>query len=282
MKSAAPQVNYTSVAVGGPTGMPEAGVMGDLNWSPNYGSQAAYKVDVSAWIASGRKITIMVGGGAPCGSSPAILNSTNVSQFMASLATLVSTYGISGVDFDLEDQGGCQRTDPPSLASLIAQIKSTYGSGFIVALSPAPYYLRTCSTVPWNWSACGPQGEYREVIKAAGITNIDYVSIQSYGLAGDSLAAQRSYMDGDLADWIGNLTGLFIPANKLNVGSWGICTTQGACGSGAESSVTAIQTFQYYGGAAGVYPTLRGNYNWQSAQDASIGWAVSAGIAAVP
>jgi hypothetical protein len=281
--SQAPKVNYLSVPVlaATSTGQTEVGTLGDANWGSNYPSQAAFKSDVSAWLSSGRKMTFMIGGGTSCGNSPAIANSTNVSQFMSSIASLVSTYGINGVEFDLEDQypAGCQRVDPPSLASLIQNLKSTYGSGFIVALDPSPYYLRQCfAASPWNWSACGPTGEYRQAILDAGISNVDFIAIQSYALAGDSLSGQRSYMDNDLADWIGNLTGLLIPANKLLIGSSGSCTTQGGCGSGNESSVTATQTYQYY---LGVYPTLRGNMNWETNLDSSIGWAVAVGIGAL-
>src|SRR5262249_49882167 len=146
-----------------------------------YGSVSAMASDIAAWKASGREIVGVVGGG---GDSTVINNAADAAQFMAAAVPIIKQRGLQGIDFDLENT-----PDAASVASIITQLKAEFGSNFIVALSPRPFELR-------------PGGVYRQVIQDAGIKNIDLVQPQDYALAGNSLAAQQSYMNSDMSDWI--------------------------------------------------------------------------------
>jgi Glycosyl hydrolases family 18 len=236
--SEAPKINFLSLAGtgvgGGGTGTVHTGFS-----VPGY-SQSQMIADIDAWKASGRCVIGMVGGG---GDTTVINNSTNVTQFMNSIIPIIDTYHLQGIDFDFENT-----PNAASIASCITQLKAHYGSSFIIAISPRPYELRS-------------GGVYRSVIQQAGIANIDLVQPQTYALLGDSLAAQRSYMDADLSDWFGS--GL-IPASKLSIGSY----FPGGEGL-TESAQTCKDTYTYY---KGVYPTLRGATNWETRDDRLNGW----------
>ncbi len=248
IQSSAPQVNYLSL-VGALTGNGYDGaVHGGLPGGGAYKSEAELISDINAWKASGR---IIVGDVTGAGSTAIVINdSTDVAKFMAVAVPVIKQLGLQGLDFDLENT-----PDAASLASIITQLKADFGSNFIIALDPRPFELR-------------PGGVYRQVIQDAGINNIDLVQPQDYALAGDSLAAQRSYMDSDLADWTHNL----VPANKLLIGSYD--PQEG------ESLSTAVQTYTYY---KEVYPTLRGSMFWETREDGSqLHWQWAAQMANAP
>jgi hypothetical protein len=234
VRSQAPQINYLSL-VGFCKGNGTGSIYTDFS-IPNY-TQSQMIAEIDAWKASGRVVVGMVGGG---GDSTVINSSTHMTQFMNTIIPIIDTYHLQGIDFDFENT-----PNATCIADIILQLKVHYGPNFIIVLSPRPYELRA-------------GGIYRSVIQAAGISNIDLVQPQCYALNGDSLAAQRSYMDSDLADWIGN--GL-IPANKLCIGSFD--PEEG------ESLSTTLATYNYY---KGVYPALRGSQFWETREDAKMGW----------
>jgi chitinase len=237
VEAQAPQVNYLSL-VGAFSNAQNNGNVNDGQALSQYGSEAALKADIDAWKASGRIVTGMIGGG---GDTTIINNATNVQEFMAAAIPIIDRLGLQGVDFDLENT-----PDAASVASIISQLKAHYGADFIVSIDPRPYELRA-------------GGVYRQIIQDVGINNIDLIMPQDYALNGDSLAAQRSYMDSDLADWINS--GL-LPASKLVIGSFDPAE--------GESVATAIQTYQFY---KSVYPSLRGSMYWETREDATqTGW----------
>ena len=243
----APQINYLSLTVIGSGG--GGGTVQDSGYSNVYGSLAAFQADIAAWKASGRAVVGMVGGG---GDSTVIATSTDVANFMAAIVPIITSLGVQGIDFDIENgnpSGGAAGTssDPTQVAACITQLKAHFGSSFIIQISPRPYELRQVG---------GGNGFWREVIAATGISNIDLIAPQDYALNGNSLAAQQSYMNADMADWIGGLTGMTIPANKIIIG--GFDPNEG------ESIATNVQTYTYY---KGVYPTLRGAIFWNDYND---------------
>lgn len=213
-----------------------------------YSGASAMKADIDAWKAAGKIFVGMIGGG---GDSTVIGNSSHVTQFMNAAIPIIDQLGLQGVDFDLENT-----PDANSVASIITQLKSHYGSSFIIVMSPRPFEM-------------GSGGIYRSIIQIAGINNIDLVQPQYYALNGDSLAAQQSYMDTNLNDAI---NGGIVPADKMSIGS--------SNPDDNESLSTAIQTYTHY---KGVYPTLRGSQFWHTwAEQVSHNWQWAAQMATAP
>jgi hypothetical protein len=240
----APQVNYLSL-VGAFANGNGGGNVNDGDLFNDYSSVQALQSDINAWKASGRVVVGMIGGG---GDTTVINNATDAANFIASAEPIIRQLGLQGVDFDLENTPNAS-----AVASIITQLKADFGPDFIISMSPRPFELRS-------------GGVYRQVIQDAGINNIDLIQPQDYALNGDSLSAQQSYMNADMADWIGGKSGLTIPANKLLIGSFD--PNEG------ESLSTAMQTFNFY---KGVYPTLRGGMMWSTQGDQSeLGWQFAA------
>jgi Glycosyl hydrolases family 18 len=228
----APGVNYLSLVgsfVGGGGG-------GAVHTDFSYETQMI--ADIQAFEAAGKAVVGMAGGG---GDSTVIANQGDANAFVQSAIPIIDKFHLQGVDLDFENT-----PNAGAVASVITQLKDHYGSDFIISMSPRPFELRD-------------GGVYREVIHDAGINNIDLVHPQDYALNGDSLGGQRSYMDGDLNDWVHS--GL-VPASKLVIGSFDP-------GEG-ESVSTALDTYNYY---KGVFPDLKGSMFWASHADPSFSWA---------
>lgn len=234
MIAQAPNVNYLSLA----GALANGGGSGSVVFGQSISGYTDAQViaDIAAWKASGRVVVGMVGGG---NDSTVIAKPTNAIQFVDAAIPIIDKYGLQGIDFDLENT-----PDAPSVASIITRLKARYGANFIIALSPRPFELRA-------------GGVYRAIIREAGIDNIDLIQPQDYALLGNSLAQQRRYMDGDLAEWTANL----FPASKMLVGSFDPAE--------GESISTSVQTYLYY---KRIYPTLRGAIFWQTSADAQANW----------
>lgn len=108
---------------------------GFIEYSPSNGQSVAdAAADVRSFKTRGVSTLMGIGG---AGTSVSLTNSTQANQMFASIQAIVSTYGISGVDVDIEPSGsGWNET---ALKQLCSQLKATYGTGFIIGLTPGLY-----------------------------------------------------------------------------------------------------------------------------------------------
>lgn len=86
---------------------------------------------ISKWKASGKKVVISVGG--QNGNWPNVFATpTSTSNFIAALSTIVLTYGLDGVDLDIENYLATPRT----VANMILSLRSALGPNKLIIVSP--------------------------------------------------------------------------------------------------------------------------------------------------
>ncbi|WP_423802973.1 fibronectin type III domain-containing protein [Paenibacillus dendrobii] len=95
--------------------------------------------DIAAKHAQGKKVIISVGGekgNVNLGSA-----SPNVANFVDSMYNLITTYGLDGIDIDLENG-----MNVANLTSAVKQLQQRVGSGFILTMAPQTIDMQSNST----------------------------------------------------------------------------------------------------------------------------------------
>lgn len=227
---------------------------GNLSYQPNYpgSTVAGHAADIRAMIARG--INVIMGFGGSSDGGITITNSAQVDQAFNSFSSFRTTYGITGIDIDLEPSGSSW--NQTSLVSLCTRLKTAFGSGFIIGVTPglyAPYDAR--------WMALA------QALMAANA--FDYMAPMLYdfpeanvgGTGSGSLAAVAKQKCDQMA-------GAGIPANKMILGF--MMKPPAETYPNATDSVAKLTTAYNY--VKGFYPTLRGAFHWEDKIQQARSW----------
>ena len=209
---------------------------GNLSYGvPTGQTQAQHVADITAYKARGKHVLMAIGGSNDGGIT--ITNSTQVTQAYNSIVGFVNTYGITGIDFDLEPSGSSW--NQTSLTSLVQQLKTTYGSGFIIGLTVALYDPYTA-----NWMA----------LYNASPSSYDYMAPMLY----DFVEAGDSRLNTVTTDKAAVMATNGIPQSKMVMGYMG---RQDTTYPNSSPPQIAYDAYQY--ALANGYPNLRGAFVWE-------------------
>ncbi len=128
---------------------------GAIDYSPANGQSVAdHAADIRAFEAKGIRVSLGFAGG---GDTTTITNDTQVANFVASVDRIRHTYGISGVDVDLEPSGS--NWTEPSLVKALKQLESRYGTDFNIGITVGLYTPHTARWLDLA-NALGPTMDY--------------------------------------------------------------------------------------------------------------------------
>ncbi|MEU4390435.1 glycoside hydrolase family 18 protein [Kribbella sp. NPDC023855] len=223
---------------------------------------AAFKADIKAKQAAGKKVILSVGGEK---GTISVASSTAAANFAGSALSVLREYGFDGVDIDLENGVNAQY-----MGQALQSLRSSFGSGLIIAMAPQTIDMQS------------PSSEYFKL--ALNIKDIlTVVNVQYYNSGAMNGCNGQVYSQGTV-DFItaqacimlqGGLrpdqVGLGLPASSRGAGSGYVspsivnnaldCLTKGTnCGSFKPSTT---------------WPTLRGAMTWSTNWDALNGNAFS-------
>ena len=157
--------------------------------------------DIATCHGQSRKVILSIGGATSANIT--LQNSTDVTNFVNSVANLVTTYGFDGIDLDLENSSltvnagdslsNPSTPDEANMANALSQLSTRLGSGFLISLVPETADVDAYGTYSGIW------GSYLPVInKDRGI--ISLVDIQCYN-SGSMYAANGSIVAAGGADF---------------------------------------------------------------------------------
>ena len=221
---------------------------GTLRFQPSNGeSTAQMKEDVLALRAAGVNVCIGVGGSSDGGIT--ITNSTQVTQAYNSIVSIVNNYGVNGFDIDLEPSGSSW--NQASLVSLVSQLKTTYGSTFVVGITPGLYSPYTTGWI--NLYNAMP-------------ANVDYFAPMLY----DFPESRDSRLTAVTLDKCATMVNGGIPQSKIILGF--MCRVPA---SSSYNASTPQVTLDAYKAAVAQYPNIKGAFLWEQYIDGqqSFGWS---------
>jgi chitinase len=245
--------------------------------------------DIAATEAQGRKVLLSLGGA----TSPNItlLNSTDVSNFVSSVEGLVSQYGFQGIDLDFENSSvtvnaGDSLTNPTTpdimyLAQALSQIKSHFGSSFIITYVPETADIDAYAAYSGEW------GGYLALIGATR-SILTYVDTQCYD-SGSMNAANGQVVSEGTADFMVAMSELLLHGYTISGGQTfaALSPSQVAFGNlyNGTAASTAVSAYKYLttgasdGGSykllGGPYPNMAGVMVWDINGDATQGYSYS-------
>lgn len=208
---------------------------GRLNYPNRFGGGLA--TSIAAAKANGVDVVMGIGGAGDGGIT--VLNSTQANEMVASVKGFVDSYGIVGIDFDLENVSNWNVTN---LALVANTLKSFYGSSFIVGIT-AGYYP--------------PQDTQYKALAAAIGSNLDYFSLMEYDYSDASVATTyANWLKSKIADLISS----GVPESKI---IWGMAVRDPDAPSytGYSPSVAFLQG--EWDKVAAVYPNLKGAFIYE-------------------
>jgi hypothetical protein len=209
---------------------------GSLSFGPYNGETAAeLKADILALRSAGANVCIGIGSSA--GGGITITNSTQVTQAFNSIQSFVTNFSFNGLDIDLEPSSSTW--NQASIVSLCSQLKTAYGSSFIIGMTPGLY-----STYTADWT---------NLAVALG-SNYDYIAPMLY----DFPEARDSRLTAVAINKCDVMVAAGIPQSKIILGFM--------CRPPSDPSYNASTpqvTLDAYKGAAAKYPSLRGAFIWE-------------------
>lgn len=272
--------------------VPQSGTDYKMEFVPDQVSQAVFISQLQTLQSQGKKILISVGGA----TAPVSLdNITERDTFIATMNSIINTYGFDGIDIDLEGSSlsvsGGTITAPADakiihLIEAIQQIKSDYFAShnkpLLLTMAPETAFVQG------GMSAYGGiWGAYLPVIEALK-DSIDLLHVQLYN-SGSMYGIDGGIYTQGTADFIvamteaviqgfttsgGNFSGL--PANKVAIG---LPACVNAAGGGFTDTATVSAAIRYLMGTGpqpgsyqlvqnGGYPSLGGMMTWSINWDA--------------
>jgi chitinase len=259
-------------------------------WTPsstNPLSSAA--ADIATTKSQGRTVILSLGGA----TSPNItlLNSTDVSNFVSSVESLVDTYGFQGIDLDLENSSvtvnsGDSLANPTTpdivyMSQALHQLKSHYGSNFLITYVPETADIDAYGTYSGEW------GGYLALINATRDI-LTFSDTQCYN-SGSMYAADGSIVASGGADFLVAMSELLLHGYTVSGGQQfaPLNPSQVAFGNlyNGTAASTAVSAYNYLtkgtpdGGTyhllGGPYPNMAGIMVWDINGDAGQGYSYS-------
>lgn len=281
--------------------VPDNNVVGDLEFTPYNNSQLL--ADIPTVQAQGKKVIISIGG---ANGSFKLNNATDKNTFVSKVKAFIQTYGVDGIDIDLERlvyvcaSGGVSTvkiTNPtdPHITNLIDGIKelmtwyqSTYNKKLILTMAPETIYVQGALS---SWAvnnACG--GHYLAIIEQLR-DEIDLMMIQLYN-SGSVLDLNNVERHQGTQEFVTSNTESVIRGftGKSGIGTFSglpaskVVVALPACNGSGYLSATNLKAAMKYligeGPKAGAYtlkenggyPTLRGMMTWSANNDQGCGY----------
>ena len=227
------------------------GAAGEMAFAPAEESEASFIAGVQALQARGAKVLISIGGA----NAHIQLNSqSETDNFVRTMGDIIAQYGFDGMDIDLE--GGSLNMNPgdtvanpqtPAIVNLISatrQIKSRFGSDFVLTMAPETAYVQGGYA---NFG--GIWGAYLPLIHALR-DDLDLLHVQHYNTGSITGADDVTYLPGTadfhvaLSDMM--ITGFpagrdnnnYFPGLRSDQMAFGLPATAGAASSGQTDAAT--------------------------------------------
>jgi len=207
--------------------------------SISFGGAGMTKAEVDAITASGTPVVLGIGGSSNNGRIK-LLNDTHVDEMFSSISAIRSNLGITGVDYDTENESDWS---PTYMAKLSARLKDAFGENFVVGLTMGLY---GSLGEQWLQAAQAHNGRY------------DYAASMLY----DFEQAADSRLNGVTTDKIDYMAGGGIPRSKMIMG-YALRVTGESYPNSSPPSV-ALAAIQY---AWSARPGIRGAFIWESARE---------------
>ena len=220
---------------------------GNLRWSHPLQSVASMKADIAALKAKGNNVLLGIGGASDGGIT--VNSAATTSQFVAAVSQLVTTYGFTGIDIDLEPSGSAW--SQAYLVSAVTQLKAKFGAKFLVGLTVGMYGTYTA-----RWLA---------LAKALG-NNYDYWAPMLY----DFPEAHDSRLTAVAVDKVRQAVAGGVPATKQILGFM--------CNAYYNTSTVPV-TVNAYNAVRTAFPGIRGAFIWESSIEAAhnYSWSLTLG-----
>jgi chitinase len=236
---------------------------------------------IKNWQAQGKKVIISIGG--QNGLWVPIFNNPN--NFINSVKSIINTYGLDGVDLDIENY----ETAPQAVALTINQLRQALGTSKQIIISPEIVGVYQASSVP-SATAGGSAWNYFVPVLKDSLSSIDYVQPQFYnnwygGNGYNPSGASADYIVNGYINWINQVAGMFptswaitpipnfsgVPASKLVIGVLASTSAGGAAYYATPDMIAAAfntlqQTYQVQPG---------GIMMWDSNWDKLNGYTIS-------
>lgn len=278
--------------------VPADGTTYDMTFSPNNTTQSQLISQIQTLKSQGKRVGISIGGG---GTLVKINTQTEQNIFVASMLSIINTYGFNAMDLDLESgsltiSGGTIAN--PTDIHIIRMINATKSimSGYRATHANQKLFLtmapETAHTIGGQSAWSGVWGAYLPVVHALR-DSLDIMMVQLYnsgsmyavtgdiysqGTADFIVALVEAMIVGFNVDRWNNQAGPFVglPANKVAVA---LPACPDAAGSGYTSPVVVKSAIDYLRGIGPKpgaytrisptgYPNLRGMMTWSINWDA--------------
>jgi chitinase len=243
---------------------------------PGAGSEAQFRADIAAARARGKKVVLSLGGQ---NGTVSLNNSTQITNFVNSMADLIQYYGFDGVDIDLESGAGVMHgaAVQTNLVTAIKQLSARIGPSFYLSMAPEHPYVQGGFT-----AYSGIWGAYLPIIDGLR-QELDLIHVQYYnngalytpysqnGLAEGSVdmlvGASLMLIEGFRTN---NNTGVVFNGLRPDQVAFGLPSGPSSANSGQASQATianalnCLTRLQNCGSIRPqqAYPTFRGVMTW--------------------
>ena len=278
-------------------------------WPATTESSTQIASDITTLHGQGKKVLISVGGANTF--TMKLMTSTDESNFVSSVESIVDTWHLDGVDLDLENNQLAQNagdtdinnpTTPTTvnMIAALAALKAHYGSSFMITMAPQVADINCAGHQIGNDGAGLYWGQIIPLInKARG--NITYVMTQFYNASdmyakdGVSIYHQATPdFDVAMADLLLSGYTMFgtkqafpaISANQVVIGTPAVPAAAGSgynTPTGVDQVVNYIKAGTSFGGAyhlSTTYPSLGGVMTWDMNYDNAAGYPMAGAVAA--
>jgi hypothetical protein len=189
-----------------------------------------------------RRVPVLLGVGGADDGGITVRDDQQVSDFVASVKTMVRRYGFTGVDIDLEPSGSSWTEG--ALVGVVRQLKDDFGANFLVGLTVGLY-----AEYEQNWfSLAGALG-----------SDLDYFAPMLY----DFPEAHDDRLIPVALEKVEKSVAAGVPANKQVLGFM--------CNAYYNTSPVPV-TKDAWRAAKQKYPDLRGAFIWESKLEAEHGY----------
>lgn len=195
----------------------------------------------------GYHVTLTIGGGGGDGGIQ-LLNSTNVTQMVDSIKALVTQFGFTGVDWDIESAGW----NVASMLSASQQLRAFYGPTFVISYAPRPFEFRTSGGAAYQFLMQAHQ---------AGVLDVFFGQWYDFTEMKDDTALRNFFLNDTAA-----LRQAGFPASKIGLGA----ITYSGYSLGWNDPQAYVSAFK---ALEATQPALRGICTWSSSLEQAGGYA---------
>lgn len=228
---------------------------GYVSYASNNGqSNADHATDIRALVASGKPVVMGIGGAGSGGVT--VTNSTQAQQLVSSVQSMVNSFGINGIDIDLE--AGSSSWNATALREACLSLKSIYGSDFVIGVTTQMYGVYTA--------------QWMNFLNTLGHSNYDYTGPMLYDFPESRTA---STLIPVCLDKTNTMVSNGVPQNKICLGFM----LQPAGQPNYSASENAQVILDSYNATKAQYPNIAGAFFWADDIDPGRNWEFSRQVA---